>query len=316
MEGSKRREEPHRVLQHTLDLLWERTKKKDDQPVDIDALRARIMAGGTLRENNTDLTESQWEELLSGLTSDEHRELVEGMRLTNLTLRKKLDEHPKFRDMQNANAFKRDFDASKSPGAFVFFDLINFKNLNSRYSYSFVDEVVLQNLCSALKAGLPAGSLIAIKGGDEFMIKIPAIAAGAETERVLELLGRNNQRSPSDAWILSPRDASALVAAIVKRSMESLPTSTIAHGQRHLVHKQKGIVGTATDLLSTYVLRRNPNDPALQAAKTASIQSDVSRVHEKTAKNGISISRVRQLRDQVERAIWRREILDYIKTLY
>jgi hypothetical protein len=38
--------------------------------------------------------------------------------------------------------------------------------------------------------------------------------------------------------------------------------------------------------------------------------------NEKKAKNGISISRVRQLRDQVERAIWRREILDYIKTLY
>ncbi|MBP9802797.1 MAG: hypothetical protein KBD14_00615 [Candidatus Pacebacteria bacterium] len=38
--------------------------------------------------------------------------------------------------------------------------------------------------------------------------------------------------------------------------------------------------------------------------------------NEKTDKKGISISRVKQLRDQVERAIWRKEILEYIKTLY
>jgi hypothetical protein len=38
--------------------------------------------------------------------------------------------------------------------------------------------------------------------------------------------------------------------------------------------------------------------------------------NDKTGKKGVSISRVRQLRDQVERAISKKEIREYIKTLF
>lgn len=215
------------------------------------AMKTRLQNGGTPRVDDSDVSPEAWESLMQDV-SPELREIMEQLRTNNSAYRQTLDRHDKFSEMLNSKAFERDLNASKKPGTFIFFDLINFKNYNSRYSYDFVDEIILKNLCAYMKKELPSSALLSIKGGDEFMIFIPDDAA----------------EEP-----INTRVAASVVAMIVEEAMASITPEQIQEGKKLLIGRKKQPLGVLSRYFTGWISRGDD-----QAAKNARDQKETERI--------------------------------------
>lgn len=196
-EEHKEDEAPdERVLSILHDLL-ERADEGDVSRAHKDAtliqkLKQRIESGESLRAFDLDLTEDELQQLLKAV-EPKFRTVVTLMMENNRRLTALLDQHSKFPALLNAVAFARKFDETpEKNGTFVFFDLNGFKACNSKYSYTFVDALVLKPLTEALKKELPKNALAGLKGGDEFMAYVPDTA---DVKTVMQQLASIMQRT-------------------------------------------------------------------------------------------------------------------------
>ena len=98
--------------------------------------------------------------------------------------------------LRNRRAFEGDlacaiakFDEWKTPNDLIFFDLDNFKDINSSYGHV-IGDFVLQEIGRRMRCVLPAGYLCSRWGGDEFAIITPQGGNGISAEDVCRELAQ------------------------------------------------------------------------------------------------------------------------------
>jgi len=75
------------------------------------------------------------------------------------------------------------------PGALLFLDMDDFKQVNDRHGHA-AGDTVLRAAAAEIRAGIRSGDLAARLGGDEFSIWLDGISPGAAEGRVIDLVSR------------------------------------------------------------------------------------------------------------------------------